>query len=294
MDNKVTKTLVRLPELIRGLRQVQQEVGTFAAIWIISWILAGGIGYVLGFVGITTQLLALCFKRQRWFPDVLSWIRIRFGVGTWWIFSIAFRIKTKIELVEPEKRIPRQVIVVSNHLSTIDIPMHLYLAWKLRLALLRFVSKISLRKAPIAGPLLRYCEDALVTRQKGGQNAEEIDGVGKLGERCMESGASSLIYPEGTRAVPDLIPEGDCVAPFFKGGLLSLLETMHDVPVLAIFTKWVGVPIGAGGSLLSFTQFYGKRAVIHVKLFEREGRSNRELCQLVRAWMNEVGKRYTA
>jgi 1-acyl-sn-glycerol-3-phosphate acyltransferase len=115
----------------------------------------------------------------------------------------------------------RTYVFVSNHQSIYDIPVvFASLPYQLRI-----VAKESLRHFPIWGWHLRRTGHVLVDRGQAG-----IATLGKV-SALMESGASLIVFPEGTRSQDGRVGR-------FKGGIF----------LLAIQAKCPIVPVSVAGS----------------------------------------------
>ncbi|MEZ5175903.1 MAG: lysophospholipid acyltransferase family protein [Acidimicrobiia bacterium] len=113
----------------------------------------------------------------------------------------------------------RRYVVVSNHLSTFDIPL---LFWVLPIEG-RFLAKKELFRIPIVSPAMRRIGIIEVDRQAGGSSRQAInDGVRLAAER----GYSLMVFPEGTRS------GGEELLPFKKGAFRIAIDT--GLPILPV------------------------------------------------------------
>lgn len=118
------------------------------------------------------------------------------------------------EHVDPE----RPTIYVSNHQSTIDIPILL----RAIPVNFRFVAKAQLKWVPFLGWYLWLAGHILIDR---GNSKAAIASLDK-GARQIRSGTSIVVFPEGTRS------DDGRILPFKKGPfLLALKAGVHVVPV---------------------------------------------------------------
>lgn len=119
-------------------------------------------------------------------------------------------------------RLPRSVIVVSNHQSLADIPIVVYALPRLSI---RFVTKRELGIGiPMVSTYLRVGGSALISRK--GNFARVIRELGKLA-RLSASGISPVVFPEGTRSRTGRL------GPFHSGAFRILCERAH-LPVLVM------------------------------------------------------------
>ncbi len=125
--------------------------------------------------------------------------------------------------VEPfQGRLPRSVIVVTNHQSLADIPIVVYALPRLSI---RYVTKRELGKGiPMVSSYLRVGGSALISRK--GNFARVIRELEKLA-RLSASGISPTVFPEGTRSRTGRL------GPFHAGAFRVLCERAH-LPVLVM------------------------------------------------------------
>lgn len=110
-------------------------------------------------------------------------------------------------------------IIVSNHLSTFDIPL---MFWALPTDG-RFLSKKELFRIPLVGRAMRQVGIIEVDRQAGRSSRAVInEGV----ENAAERGYSLIVFPEGTRS------ETADMLPFKKGAFRIAIDT--GLPVLPV------------------------------------------------------------
>jgi 1-acyl-sn-glycerol-3-phosphate acyltransferase len=120
-----------------------------------------------------------------------------------------------LEHADPAER----YIIVSNHLSTFDIPL---LFWALPTDG-RFLSKKELFKIPLVGRAMRQVGIIEVDRQAGRSSRAVInEGV----QNAAERGYSLIVFPEGTRG-----NSGEML-PFMKGAFRIAIDT--GLPVLPV------------------------------------------------------------
>ena len=122
------------------------------------------------------------------------------------------------ELIDPDTR----YVVASNHLSTFDIPL---LLWVLPIEG-RFLAKQELFKIPLVGTAMSRVGMIKINRESGGSSRVAIiKGV----ELAAERGYSLIVFPEGTRG-----NDGELL-PFKKGGFRIAIDT--QLPLLPVIIE---------------------------------------------------------
>lgn len=120
-----------------------------------------------------------------------------------------------MEHVQPDTR----YVVASNHLSTFDIPL---LLWVLPLEG-RFLAKQELFKIPLVGTAMSRVGMIKINREAGGSSRVAIkEGV----QLAAERGYSLIVFPEGTRG-----SDGEML-PFKKGAFRIAIDT--QLPLLPV------------------------------------------------------------
>jgi 1-acyl-sn-glycerol-3-phosphate acyltransferase len=169
----------------------------------IFWTLAMG---VLTFVAmiVTLNRSASMFVVQKWWSPVLLW---------------AGGAKLSVEGLE--HLTPGQPYVfVSNHQSTIDIPvLFVGIPWNTR-----FVAKKALKYVPMLGWYMWAAKFIFVDR---GNHREAVRSLDDAGEQ-IRGGISIMVFPEGTRS-GDLL-----VHPFKKGPFALAMKARVPVVPVAI------------------------------------------------------------
>jgi len=123
-----------------------------------------------------------------------------------------------IDHIDPDTR----YIIASNHLSTFDIPL---LLWVLPLEG-RFLAKQELFKIPLVGTAMATVGMIKINRESGGSSRVAIkEGV----ELAAERGYSLIVFPEGTRG-----SDGELL-PFKKGGFRIAIDT--QLPLLPVIIE---------------------------------------------------------
>ncbi|MFN8544269.1 MAG: lysophospholipid acyltransferase family protein [Candidatus Binatia bacterium] len=130
---------------------------------------------------------------------------------------------------DPAVRSWTPYIIVSNHQSMFDIPI---LGDAFFSNFPKYIAKRSLgRRIPSISYNLRRGGHVLIDR---GDAPSAVAAIRELGERVRAGAASAMIFPEGTRA------RHGSLGPFKSAGLIALLETAPDTPVVpvAIDESW--------------------------------------------------------
>ena len=139
----------------------------------------------------------------------------------WLITGTTIKVKHKARLIDNQR-----YIFVANHQSTFDIPG---IIWYFRKYRPLFVAKIELAKGiPSISYNLRKSGAALINRKDKKQAMEEIT---KLGSFMASSGASAVIFPEGTRSKTGKLKE------FATGGIAILLKNCPDAIIVPVAIK---------------------------------------------------------
>ncbi|GMQ92980.1 MAG: lysophospholipid acyltransferase family protein [Acidimicrobiia bacterium] len=179
-----------------------------------------------------------------------------------------------VDVVGTEKVDPHQrYIVVSNHLSMLDIPL-LFQALPLHG---RFLAKQEIFKIPVVAQAMRTIGMIEIDRGQGGSSRRAInEGVRIAAER----GYSLLIFPEGTRST-----EGELL-PFKKGAFRIAIDTgLPLLPVVIEGTERISRP----GSRLFFPGHASMRILSPIDTADMTNKNDlRPLSTLVESEMNAV------
>lgn len=174
------------------------------------------LGYALFII-----IYGLIDSRSRIFGRILkNWARIFLKIP-----PVTFEAEG-LEYADPDTR----YVVVSNHLSTFDIPL-MFAALPIDG---RFLSKKELFKIPLVGTAMRRVGIIEVDRQAGRSSRSVInEGV----ELAAERGYSLIVFPEGTRS------GGDEMLPFKKGAFRIAIDTgLPLLPVAISGTERISKP----------------------------------------------------
>lgn len=153
-------------------------------------------------------------------PGATVWVARRLWSPLLIVTGGARLVVTGQENVDPE----RPTIYVSNHQSTLDIPIH-FVTVPVNF---RFVAKHQLKYVPFVGWYLWFAGHVFVNR---GQRDKAIASL-EDAARKIRGGTSVFLYPEGTRS------EDGRVLPFKKGPFALALRAR--VPVVPITIEGSG------------------------------------------------------
>ena len=153
-------------------------------------------------------------------PDASVWVARHLWSPVLIWASGARVVVSGLENVDPR----RPTIYVSNHQSTLDIPVH-FVAIPVNF---RYVAKHQLKYVPLIGWYLWLAGHVFVNR---GQRDKAISSMDAAARR-VRAGISVFLYPEGTRS------DDGRVLPFKKGPFALALKSR--VPVVPITVEGTG------------------------------------------------------
>jgi 1-acyl-sn-glycerol-3-phosphate acyltransferase len=183
---------------------------------LIVWII--GLCYMVLLFPLTfiIWLLVLPFDKER---VVIHWMLIYQGVILTRMIPI-----WKIDIEGTEKFVSGTTyIFISNHQSILDILFLNTLRYKYK-----WISKIENVKVPVLGWYVKMAGYITVNRGDEESKAEMLERA----YRCLKSGMSIMIFPEGTRS-------HDKEIGFFKRGAFQL-AMQAEVPILPIIIDGTG------------------------------------------------------
>jgi 1-acyl-sn-glycerol-3-phosphate acyltransferase len=176
-----------------------------------------------------------------------------------------------VEHVDPNTR----YVVVSNHLSTYDIPL---LLWLLPVEG-RFLTKKELFRIPLVSIAMRRVGMIEINREAGRSTRAAINEGVKL---AAERGYSLIVFPEGTRS------DAEELLPFKKGAFRIAIDT--GLPVLPVIIEGSD-RISRPGSKLFFP---GSARIRILQPIETAGLTNRDdLTPLTRSTEQAITSGYT-
>jgi 1-acyl-sn-glycerol-3-phosphate acyltransferase len=163
--------------------------------------------------------------------------RVIRGWSRVWLICSGTRLEVEgRENVDPA----RSYVVVSNHLSTLDI-MATFLAVPLPI---RFLAKKELFRIPVLAQGMRAIGIIEVDRAARGAIHSRVN---RQSKKLIEKGRSLIIYAEGTR------PRSGVMAPFKKGAFTMAIAA--QLPILPVtihgsYEAWPpGTPLVRGGTI---------------------------------------------
>jgi len=170
-------------------------------------------------IGLLTPLL---------FPVAVLAMLLTFSAdtGMWWCQIVWSRLMmgasgATIEVVAGKQHLDPKtpVIFLSNHMSTLDIPVLFRSLWPVRP---RFAAKSSVKWVPFLGWWIWLAGFIFIDR---GRTRAAIKSLDLAGEK-IRKGTSIILFPEGTRSVTGQ------VLPFKKGPFMLALKA--GVPILPV------------------------------------------------------------
>jgi 1-acyl-sn-glycerol-3-phosphate acyltransferase len=136
-----------------------------------------------------------------------------------WLHQVCARGLRAIDVqVQAEGRLPTSGLIVSNHLSYLDI-----LVYSTALPCV-FVSKAEVEEWPIFGPYARWSGSVFVRRHDRGDAARANVSVGE----SLKDGVPVVLFPEGTTT------DGHCVLRFHATMLQPAIDTAVPITPCAI------------------------------------------------------------
>ena len=179
----------------------------FSIYWFIINLLPTILGSLIIFISV--QFIPSAQKRGRY---IRKYIRIWAKITIWSSFS-------SVKLIREAKEIPKNCIVISNHLAAFDIftgsgfyPVDFI-----------FFAKAKIFDIPVIGHIMRLSKYIPIHRESVRKSAQAV----LMSIRELKNGENVLIYPEGTRNL-----EAKSILPF-KSGILLICQKI-DIPILPI------------------------------------------------------------
>ncbi len=210
-----------------------------------------------------------------------------------WALCAAFKVKVEIDDGEvPRSALSGPLIVVSNHLSTLDILITYAVLERLGLWKLFWLLKLIL-KDTWYGDACEETHGALLGRNGTPGDMERVQRTGQAAQRY---GATVVAYPEGERYTKERVrPDSgfDRLLPPHFGGYTILQTEMPKAHTLAITMHWDGGEDGFNiRTLPQIMGLFGRQLTIRVKLYPRTEMldSNAQLLEIwhdMHAWLKD-------
>lgn len=146
-----------------------------------------------------------------WSGRILSRIML-FAFGFYWISEVHQTINSQAECYDQSKEDERPGVIISNHVSHLDILYHMSKSFP------SFVAKRSVGKLPLVGLISKCLGCVYVQRESKSSDTKGVSAV--VNERIQEahqnkSAPMMMLFPEGTTT------NGDYILPFKTGAFLA-------------------------------------------------------------------------
>lgn len=186
----------------------------------------------------------------------------------------AFRLIARIMSITVEVRYDGPVpippcLVISNHVSVMDVPLVPAMLEEHGFANARWAVKKSTRFVPVIGWCASQIGCAFLTRNK---NPDDIEAMRRCGEMTRRQKAGFVLFVEGTRATAIDPSKGFVnVLPPKPGGFNALRAILPDAPVLVLTIRYPNeLRRGSGKRLSQAAAFYGATIGVTLRLFTAE------------------------
>nr|XP_043635745.1 lysophospholipid acyltransferase LPEAT1-like isoform X2 [Erigeron canadensis] len=195
-----------------------------------------------------------------WSGRVLSRIML-FAFGFYWICEETRRhCDTEVERNEQSKESERPGVIISNHVSHMDILYHMSSSFP------SFVAKRSVGKLPLVGLISKCLGCVYVQRESKSSNTKGVSAV--VNERIQEahqdkSAPMMMLFPEGTTT------NGDYLLPFKTGAFLAkapVLPVILKYPYERFSPAWDSIS-GVRHVILLLSQFVNKMTVTRLPVY---------------------------
>ena len=191
----------------------------------------------------------------------------------------ALDIRFTFTALSSRKMVTGPFIVVSNHQSTIDIPVVYAALRRQGWSLTSWVMKRELERTPY-GWAGKETGVAFVDRD-GGEN--DIPAIRRAGQWARRWGSAIVIFVEGTRfkrAVPN--SRFTHVLPPRTRGFVALCEELPEAPIISITLRWSGGSegLGLGRTIRDVMDLIGRSLDVEARVIERS-----EVGENPRAWL---------
>jgi 1-acyl-sn-glycerol-3-phosphate acyltransferase len=177
------------------------------------------------------------------------------------ILAQVLRLRLSIKLpAEDVSRVDGPLIVVSNHQSTMDIPLVYAMMEMLGRPSLRWIIKRSLIWTPFG--LFGWMTGCAFVRRNKADPDGDLAAIAQCGVGAALDEAAVVIYPEGTRCTSPAPGYLCLLAPKTKGFAL-LRQAMPNAGVVSITLRWDREG-GRGRTWLDAADFVGRRLSVWV------------------------------
>ena len=178
------------------------------------------VGYLLTSVGTGLLPVKRRAKRALFIKNTSFFARLSLG-----LLGIRVLVKNRERL----RRSGKGRLLVSNHLSYIDVPVIASIMPAV------FITSVELKNTMFIGLLAHYGGSLFVERRSAAGLKREIHGI----SRALHEGFSVVLFPEATTS------NGDTVRPFKNSLFNAAIESTSDVlPVCLRYTKLDGEAMG--------------------------------------------------
>jgi 1-acyl-sn-glycerol-3-phosphate acyltransferase len=218
-----------------------------ALIWAFTLVLFVTILFTVGLAFIVTfpfdKNRVVCHRIMVWFGQWMMYM------SPGWKFEI-----------EGKQKLPKDhsAVVISNHQSFMDMPMHANLPFDYK-----WVSRSEIFKIPIMGWFMKMSKQISIERGKG-----SVSDLVRKSLPVLEDGISVIIFPEGTRSRDNKIMR-------FKPGAFLVAEEAN-VPIVPIVIE------GAYNTLQPSDWKYNLNANLHMRVLDE---MHREDYDSVKDWI---------
>lgn len=198
-----------------------------------------------------------------WSRNLLCRLMCGFGYGLWGLLMpiLGIRFEFDADGVPPASG---AAIVLSNHVSVLDILILFWILHRLRRPFPRWIMKRELWWTPFAAAA-RAGGGILVRRD--GDPADRAK-VAACGIMARQDGGDVVLFPEGTRFMG---PSDDGAWRHLRapklGGFSILREKMPDAPVISVTMRWTG---GRGRTAFDASGLVGLTIRISARLIPAE------------------------
>ncbi|MFS7911614.1 putative plasmalogen synthase [Helianthus anomalus] len=219
-----------------------------------------------------------------WSGRVLSRVML-FVFGFYWIQE-SCRGLDQVDCNEQSEELERPGVIVSNHVSHMDILYHMSSSFP------SFVAKRSVGKLPLVGLISKCLGCVYVQRESKSSSTKGVSAV--VNERIQEahkdkSAPMMMLFPEGTTT------NGDYILPFKTGAFLAktpVLPVILKYPYERFSPAWESIS-GARHVILLLCQFVNYMTVTRLPVYypSQEEKDNPKLyAENVRRLMAREGK----